>query len=322
MAIRFFDRFEDGLQAQSALVQALGLPAIDPAESQTDAFHRFFAWEEDGKILATAALYKVYNQADAGFAGNLDWVLDFASLPDFLLQVEQEARTLGFKRLIGPMNGSTWVKHRWMLPDEGTHSPLFLGESQQPAWYIPGLESCGWQVSDRYVSQLTQLRAGTYSGPLFPQLEIRNLDTDRLEEELQVLHRFCMQAFSQNRHFVPISLPDFTARYLRFKSLFVPGLIRLAEDKAGNLKALFFCLPDVLDPQRKTLIVKTIARLPDPELKGISHLLFHQVQEKALELGFTQVIHAFMHEANRSREMSGGYGAETIRRYALWEKVL
>lgn len=322
MAIRFFDRFEDGLQAQSALVQTLGLPAADPADSQTDGFHRFFDWEENGKILATAALYRVYNQADAGFVGNLDWVSDFNSLPDFFSQVEQEARNLGLKKLIGPMNGSTWVKHRWMLPDEAAHRSVFLGESQQPAWYIPGLESCGWQVSDRYVSQLTQLRACTYSGPEFPDLVFRNLDVEKLEKELPQLHCFCMHVFSANRHFVPIGEEDFVARYSRLKALFQPGLIRLAEDQEGNLKALFFCLPDVLDSLRKTLIIKTIARLPDPELKGISHLLFHQVQEKALDLGFTHVIHAFMHEANRSREMSGDYGAETIRRYALWEKVL
>ena len=71
-----------------------------------------------------------------------------------------------------------------------------------------------------------------------------------------------------------------------------------------------------------TFIIKTVAILPRPELRGLGSLLVGQVQQIARELGFQRCIGALMHERNTLvRNISSMYG-KLMRRYTLFAKEL
>ena len=57
-------------------------------------------------------------------------------------------------------------------------------------------------------------------------------------------------------------------------------------------------------------------------LRGVGHLLADTYHRRALDMGFTQVIHALMHEDNASRDRSEKHKAHTFRRYALMGRLL
>ncbi|MFN0086638.1 MAG: N-acetyltransferase, partial [Blastocatellia bacterium] len=70
-----------------------------------------------------------------------------------------------------------------------------------------------------------------------------------------------------------------------------------------------------------TLIIKTVAVLPEAGYAGLGSLLVARAHEIAEAAGFRRVIHALMHETNRSRRISDHY-AGTMRRYTLFSRAL
>ena len=118
---------------------------------------------------------------------------------------------------------------------------------------------------------------------------------------------------------MPIALEPFLESYRPVLKAIDPDLVLLAEDFAGNLKAFLFALPDYAEgPKPYAVILKTYAS----EVKGGGSMLANAFHERARERGFTNVIHALMHESNLSAQHSGNTGGKVFRRYALWGGAL
>ena len=70
-----------------------------------------------------------------------------------------------------------------------------------------------------------------------------------------------------------------------------------------------------------TVILKTLAVHPDYSGLGLGGLLTARSHDAARQLGYHRVIHALMHETNKSRRISG-HTAVPVRRYTLFAKPL
>jgi GNAT superfamily N-acetyltransferase len=70
-----------------------------------------------------------------------------------------------------------------------------------------------------------------------------------------------------------------------------------------------------------TAILKTLAVVPDWASAGLGSWLVGEVHRIAHALGFRRMIHALMHEANASRNISARYGQD-FRRYTLFARAL
>ena len=74
-------------------------------------------------------------------------------------------------------------------------------------------------------------------------------------------------------------------------------------------------MPNLVEgPRTKTVVLKTYAS----RVKGGGSMMANAFHARAKARGFTEVIHALMHESNLSVTHSNRTGGKVFRRYALW----
>lgn len=222
-------------------------------------------------------------------------------------------RAEGFGAVLGPMDGSTWANHRLVIESNGR--PTFLMEPSNPAHHVGAFEQSGLKIVSRYVSAVRAADVLPSTSPPPVGVRLRNFDLARAEEELTRIHALSLDAFSSNHFYQPIALDAFLASYRPVLKAVDPELVLIAEDETGALKAFLFAIPDLAEgPKPKAVILKTYAS----RVKGGGSMLANAFHERAKKRGFSEVIHALMHETNLSATHSGNVGGTVFRRYALW----
>jgi len=146
----------------------------------------------------------------------------------------------------------------------------------------------------------------------------------RIEEDLHSLYIVSRTGFQSNFLYAPIDEAEFSAQYRHILPRVRPEMVLIAELRNQPIGFLFE-LPDLLQAGRgqaiDTVILKTVAVLPEHAGVGLGSLLMACGHEIAQTLGYTRVIHALMIEGNHSRKISHHY-AHTIRRYTLFARAL
>ena len=230
---------------------------------------------------------------------------------------------------IGPMDGNTWRRYRFVI--ERGDEPMFLLEPDNPDEWPSHWTSAGFRVLAHYTSGLNQDLAaedsrtdGRLSRLERDGIHIRTIDPARVENELGRIYELSLRAFARNFLYTPIGESEFRAQYHAVLPFVRPELVLLAE-RGSDLAGFMFALPDVLQARRRgaidTAILKTIAVDPVVAGSGLGGVMLDLVQRAARRSGFTRAIHALIHETNTSKRMSNRY-ARTIRRYALYSRVL
>jgi len=155
-------------------------------------------------------------------------------------------------------------------------------------------------------------------------VSIRSSHNTDLRDQLKRIYAVSRISFTRNFLYTELSESAFIAQYLPLLDRIQPELLLLAES-AGDLVGYLFAIPDFAQAARgqaiDTFIIKTVAILPDPRLRGLGGLLVALAHEAGHQLGYTRAIHALMHEGNVSRNISGHY-ASTMRKYALYSREL
>ena len=233
---------------------------------------------------------------------------------------------------IGPMDGNTWRRYRWVIegaPDE----PPFLMEPWNPPTYPAWWRAADFTTLATYQSALVT-RLDTRDPRLdrvrerldAEEVRIRNLDTapGRFEAELRALHTVSLVGFAHNYLYTPLSEADFLAQYLPYREKIRAEFVFVAEQH-GRCVGYMFSLPDLLRPARgepaDTLILKTAAILPRRAYAGLGALLAEMTHHAALAAGFTRVIHALALEGNPVTNITARHGSP-MRRYALFARRL
>lgn len=235
----------------------------------------------------------------------------------------------GVRRVLGPMNGSTWAPYRLVIdPAPGGETepqPPFLMEPNNPPHWPRLFEDAGFQVRSEYVSaRVTDLtrahprRAESLAALEAQGVELAPIQMDRFDEELADIHRLSLEAFAGNPLYSPLSWEAFRAMYTKVKPLLDPQLVQLARTADGTLAGFFFALPDTTDPGR--LILKTVAVANAHRGTGLGVLLLDEPRRLAREHGYSELIHALMHVDNPSARISRHSG-EVFRRYALFQWI-
>lgn len=236
-------------------------------------------------------------------------------------------RAEGCTLAIGPMDGNTWRKYRFVT-ETGTEPPFLLEPANPPEWPA-WWRAAGFEPLAEYYSSVTEdlatrdERLGGVAGRMAASgVMIRGFDPARFDDELARIYDVSVISFRDNYLYTPLPRDEFVAQYRAVQSKLRPELVLLAEH-AGKTVGYVFAIPDYAQAQRgeriTTVIVKTLAVLPGRAYAGLGALLLAQVQAAAQRLGFTRAIHALMHETNKSRNLSAHY-AKTIRGYTLFAR--
>lgn len=279
---------------------------------------------QEGKSVGRMAVYMNHNLEvngrRAGTLGNYE-AIDDERIGKRLLDAGMDVlREEGMEYVVGPMNGSSWDQYRF--ESVGERLPFFL-EPQNPGYYLKHWEQAGFSSIGNYSSGLdtgmtieekdrTRIAALPQRG-----ITIRTIDLERYEEELDLLYPLCLEGFSRNHLYTPISRESFFAKYVPIKSAIDPEWVLIAENEEGDPGGFIFCFPDYWNQTEKQLVVKTIVRHPGREWAGIGNALSTIIVQKAKAAGFEAIIHAMMYQDGGGKSLSGKYHGETIREYVL-----
>ena len=239
----------------------------------------------------------------------------------------QELAGRGCTLAIGPMDGTTWRRYRFVTHRK-SEPPFFL-EPDNPEEYPAYFEQAGFTPLARYFTNLDPDLGWSVPESLRSRLEkrgisIRSLDSYDYNGELEKIYTLSTVAFSKNFLYSPISRNEFIAMYAKLHALIQPELVLFAEYRQLPI-GFVFAIGDMLNARPgsnpDTAIIKSLASLPEWNGKGIGPLLLSEVTANARKLGYRRGIHALMYEDNQSRALSSHHG-NIMREYVLYSRRL
>jgi L-amino acid N-acyltransferase YncA len=223
---------------------------------------------------------------------------------------------------VGPLDGTTWNRYR-LLTERGGEPHFFL-EPDNPDDWPAHFTGQGFSSLAQYSSAVAACDASPPSQPSPPGMTLRPLNPSRFDEELCRIHALSLEGFRDNFLYSPIGLDDFLEQYRGIRPHVRPELVLLLE-RQDRLVGYLFGVPDLMQARRgqpiDTVIAKTMTVHPDHRGEGLGNYLLNRFAEVAAGLGYRRVLHALMHEDNRSRRISS-HTATTFRRYTLYAKPL
>ncbi|TDE16326.1 hypothetical protein [Dyadobacter psychrotolerans] len=285
---------------------------------------------DNGKPVARASIYDnpllQYNHQHVLTIGNYECMDNPLYAAEILSHIQSEARTLNAPDLIGPMNGSTWENYRFGVSNE---NPLFFTEQLHPFFYNDHFMDAGFEPIAHYFSNID--KSFKFDKPEILKREeefhregvvIRPIDLFRFEDEIARIYDFNTVAFRTNFFYTPITKDAFIAKYIHTKKYIDPEFTLLAEDKSQNVIGYYFCVNDFFNTKKKSLIVKTLARHPDPKWSGLGHVIGNIIYRKAAALGYSSAIHPFIYQRGTSTRLSENFSGVNYKNYVLYGKQI
>ena len=321
----------DGADVPSIkLTENLPPPAtVAGADEHPDA--RVFITAPDGIVTAHAALWwkevPPYPDHALGAIGG------FAATDSESTRLLLDAACVHLSRsgctlAVGPMNGNTWRRYRFVNESDGGQP--FLLEPRNPEAYPEWWGAAGFEKLAAYSSS-RMLLDGTEAVPsaLRKRIErsgviLRPLDPAHYDEELGLIHELSLRCFSRNFLYTPLAKEAFLTFYQKIRQHVDPDLVQIAE-RGGVPCGFVFGIPDLEAAARgesPALIVKTLAVDPASRSAGLGSLLVDELHRIGRRKEFTESIHALQHETNSSLKITGRHEGHPFRRYILFSKTL
>ena len=237
---------------------------------------------------------------------------------------EDWLRSAGCTHARGPLGPSTWHAYRAVVESDGRLP--FLGETtfSPEVWLSRGYTPCA-----HYASALADNRNQAASAEersrnlLSAGWRVEPLDAHAsFDDALACFHHISTAAFTRAFAYTPLSAEAFHQMYAPIQPMVDPRMVLTAFTPTGDAAGFCFTIPDRLNPDLGTFIIKTLAVDPAHRQSGIGSWLVGAAHSVAHDLGWTAGgIHALMWTGSRSRDISSHAG-HIFRRYALFEKDL
>ncbi len=256
-------------------------------------------------------------------------IQDAAAAAQLLTHACTQLATQGCTLAVAPIDGNTWRRHR-LLTQRGKEPVFFLEPDNPDDWQSHFLNqgftpfasySSALNTNLSYVDSTVQNVSDRLQ---HLGVQIRSVNLSHSETELQQIYHVAIRSFRHNFLYMPITEAEFIAQYRAVLPYIQPDFVLIAEHD-DRMVGFLFAVPDWLAKERgepvNTIIIKTVAVLPERVYAGLGHWLVAHCQNCADQLGFTRAIHALMHDANPSRNLSKRY-AQIMRCYTLFSKQI
>ena len=288
--------------------------------------------EEDEKILGKATCFfdntPIEEGRKIGCIGDFE-VNDLENGLKILKKCEELFLENGIHKIVAPMNGNTWKKYRTLKYT--SNEPMFLLENVNPYSDNEIFLKSGFKelytytsnkgaLDDAYESEILDIVEKNIENEC---IEIRKFNKEKYIDDLKKIYNVSSKSFTRNPFYTPISETEFINQYEPYINMIDDDFVLIAE-KDGKEIGFVFCIPNYNEIKEgknlETLILKTIAVLPEYEDLGIGNILLRKISKKAKEKNFLNWIFAFMYSNNTSQKMAKRNKAKVIREYALYAK--
>ncbi len=311
-----------------------GMPVLNPATLARHAPDaHWVSLDDDGVIEGRLSLWW---QATPHHAGHRLGIIGHYAAGgmevgrQLLTRACQELRAQQCRMAVGPMDGNTWRPYRFVTESHGER-PFFMEPNHPRDWPQQFIDHGFKPLANYYSSVDEDVNADTEphaqrAADRLARLGVtlRALKMARFEEELSAIHQVVTASFQRSFLYQPLSEAQFLAEYEPIRAFLRPELVSIAtcEDRPVGF---IFSLPDLLQAGSgrpiDTAIIKTLAILPARRFAGLGSCLVSANRRAVHGLGYRRLIHALMHESNKSRSISARY-ASVFRRYSLFAKPL
>lgn len=289
--------------------------------------------EREGVPVARASLWwnKVpdVDEGKIGTVGHFEAIDKEAALYilDFACEV---LKNHGCTMCIGPMDGNTWRKYRFVTWSS-SELPFFM-EPFTPQEYPGYFMDAGFEEYTKYESALDrdlnyidERVEKTRERLLDSGIVIRHFINSEFFSELNRIYRISVVSFKGNPLYTEIDENSFIKQYEQYMGQIPEQLVLIAE-KDGEAIGFVFAMPNLAQAAQgehiDTFVLKTLAVLPGKQYAGLGNLLLREVRENARKMGFKKGIYALMYQANNSANIARKYNAEKIREYTLYARKI
>lgn len=289
---------------------------------------------ENEKVIAKAKCYLVntplVDGKNIGTIGNIDIInKDYGR--KLLSECEKIFIEEAIHTIVAPMNGNTWKQYRTLKMTN--NEPTFLLENVDPIEYNEIIKDAGFRECNLYTSDKGKIDDAYYSEIIEKiktnlkkaNIVIRKFNKEKAIVDLTKIYNIATKSFKRNPFYTDIEKEEFVEQYMQYLTLIDSDLILIAE-KDGEEIGFIFCIPNYnelkLYGKIKTLILKTVAVIPQYEHLAIGNVMLSDISKIAKEKGFEEWIFAFMHSTNTSQKMAKRNKAKVIREYALYRKEI
>jgi GNAT superfamily N-acetyltransferase len=330
------ERFASGDGATEAFAElgqrVNGAPDGDPIPADGECWIALRAGEPIARLSTSLATDLREAPGVSGLIGHYEAV-DTLAGSVLLRNAAEELVQNGARRVLGPINGSTWHRYRLALPalagDPPFHPPVFLSEPRNPPEYVAQFESVGFKPLAFYESRIESpiLTGGDDLRQTWTRLgrhgyTLRTLDASRFDEEMRAFWELSLVCFADNAFYSPIGFEEFLSLYQPLRSRIDPDLVLLVHDAGRHLVGYMLGYADALSDTGRgptRVVAKTVAVSPDARGRGLGAALMMELRARAAKKGFTAAIDALIHLSNVSRRISMKLRTRVFRRYALYQ---
>lgn len=230
---------------------------------------------------------------------------------------------------VGPLDGNTWRRYR-LITERGDAMPFFLEPDNPDDW--PGhFRTSGFRTLASYVSEINPQMAVRQPelGSLrqkFTKLgvSIEPVSETESADDMNGIYDVICESFKDAFLYTKLDQESFQQMYAPLLQQVDPRLLLLARH-AGRVVGFVFAPPDYLQQayhgRIDTIVIKTIAILPDERYRGLGRLLIVDMLKNALDMRYTTAVSALMQTDNRSQAISSAC-AGPMRRYELFARSL
>lgn len=282
--------------------------------------------QEKGKATCYFENTPKINEKNIGTIGELECHNKEAGIY-LLKKCEEIFKEKNIEFIVGPMNGNTWNKYRVLKYTNG--EPEFLLENvnelkDNEIFLNAGFEeiytysSTKGNLEERYSSKSLNLLKEKLNNN---KIKIRKFNKNNYIDDLEKIYNISIKSFKRNPLYTDIPKKDFLEQYEKYIKIADEEFILIAE-KNNEAIGFIFCIPDLKNTKLDTIIIKTVAVLPEYKEFAIGNVLLNEIATIAKNKNLKKWIFAFMYSNNTSQKMAKRNKTEIIREYALYGKEL
>ncbi|MDX1403776.1 MAG: GNAT family N-acetyltransferase [Woeseiaceae bacterium] len=320
-------------------MQTSDYPGIDDATGfdaqrlEADRADQHFATlDETGKLKARCSIWwrDIANvRAEKTGAIGHYAAVDSTAAHTVLQHALRELKNRGCGIAVGPMDGSTWRRYRF-ITERGTAKPFFLEPDNPEEWpsHFTGL---GFSPLAHYVSEINYDMANRQPelGDLrrkFSDLGVRiaPVNVEDPVDDMAGIYKVVCESFKDAFMYTPLDIDSYASLYAPLLDQVDPRLMLVAKHD-DEVVGFIIAPPDFLQlgyqHKMDAIVLKTIAVLPRKQYSGLGRVLIVDLLKNAVDMGFTTAISALMHVENRSQKISSDC-AGPMRGYTLFAKDL